>query len=637
MTVRHSILLSAGVAALYAVLYLSEFSATPLGQVPVLDGRENIDIARAIVAGELPQEPFFRAMGWPLLLSVGAALGFDDSGMMLLAGGLGILFHAAAAGSTAALAAWLVETQKGSAMAAFFSGLLYALHPVAVYFAAEPLDTTAGLSPMLFGLVALLVVQGGARFAAGALLMAAVLVRPHALPVLLAAPFLILLMSQGLRRASLVQVGSFVCGALPVASAYLFWQASLGGGLALLPSQGAYNFHISNGTDANGRSFVQKALLAESEIVDGHGRVRNPAGVESEKRFAALMGRPHQSLQELNTFWRDRTLGWIKDNPGAWLALMGRKLVYLLNDFEQYNNKTYAFHREQAFFLRWNPLSWGWLFVLGAAGASLIPREASWRFWALILAAAAYAAGALLFISSDKFRLPLAPLVAVLAGSLALPDAVQKLRRSKQFCLMLASMALAALVTFPPWLNAPSTETFIQDRLLIANAALSVGEDAMALTLAREAEVDAPQRPDIARLQAMAIYNLHVSHVQPAKMTDWIGLLQKLGKISDPEPRDRFIAGVALLQVERNVEGIQVLTRLAEKLPRHPVGREAAAVLLLAGKLDSGGDMLQILMGTEPIPRSRLVRAALASVGKGPMEDKLSPLERVIILGPAGE
>ncbi len=89
MTVRHSALISSGVAALYALLYLMEFSATPLGRVPVLDGRENIDIARALVAGELPEEPFFRAMGWPLMLSVGAALGLDDSGMMLLAGGLG--------------------------------------------------------------------------------------------------------------------------------------------------------------------------------------------------------------------------------------------------------------------------------------------------------------------------------------------------------------------------------------------------------------------------------------------------------------------------------------------------------------------------------------------------------------------
>jgi hypothetical protein len=47
------------------------------------------------------------------------------------------------------------------------------------------------------------------------------------------------------------------------------------------------------------------------------------------------------------------------------LGQLGRKVYALLNDWEQYNNKTYAFHQARSPWLRWNPLSWGVLLVPG--------------------------------------------------------------------------------------------------------------------------------------------------------------------------------------------------------------------------------------------------------------------------------
>jgi hypothetical protein len=49
---------------------------------------------------------------------------------------------------------------------------------------------------------------------------------------------------------------------------------------------------------------------------------------------------------------------------------MARKAYALLNNWEQYNNKTYAFHKALSPWLSWNPLCWGLLLVLGPSPAA---------------------------------------------------------------------------------------------------------------------------------------------------------------------------------------------------------------------------------------------------------------------------
>jgi|GEM_PF-5436443 len=55
---------------------------------------------------------------------------------------------------------------------------------------------------------------------------------------------------------------------------------------------------------------------------------------------------------------------WWED-PAIWLGLMGRKVAYLFNDWEQYNNLSYGYQKARFTFLRFNPLGWGCL-LLGA-------------------------------------------------------------------------------------------------------------------------------------------------------------------------------------------------------------------------------------------------------------------------------
>ena len=51
---------------------------------------------------------------------------------------------------------------------------------------------------------------------------------------------------------------------------------------------------------------------------------------------------PPFDVADMNAYWNDQAWTAIKQAPGAWLKLMGRKTYYLFNDFDQYNNKTYT-------------------------------------------------------------------------------------------------------------------------------------------------------------------------------------------------------------------------------------------------------------------------------------------------------
>ena len=63
----------------------------------------------------------------------------------------------------------------------------------------------------------------------------------------------------------------------------------------------------------------------------------------------------------------------VTSEPFAWLGQLGRKAYALVNHWEQYNNQTFAFHRERSPWLReemerqnWHVLKWQHLDTLAA-------------------------------------------------------------------------------------------------------------------------------------------------------------------------------------------------------------------------------------------------------------------------------
>jgi hypothetical protein len=206
----------------------------------------------------------------------------------------------------------------------------------------------------------------------------------------------------------------------------------------------------------------------------------------------------------MNAHWRRRFLGEVASHPMRWAALGARKAYALLNNWEQYNNKTFAFHKARSPWLWWNPVCWGVLLVLGVAGAARLGSESPREAAVLAAVAAACAASILLFFVSARFRLPLAAILAVLAGgALGSPGFWTGWSPGRRAALAFG-VVLAGFVAFSSLAGVSDTSTFVQDHVLLARAAFTVGDDATALSEAEQALMMQPWHPDAAVIAGAA-------------------------------------------------------------------------------------------------------------------------------------
>ena len=126
------------------------------------------------------------------------------------------------------------------------------------------------------------------------------------------------------------------------------------------------------------------------------------------------VGRP-LSPAEVDRYWSSRAWSWIRDHPGDWLTLLRRKFTVLWNQYEIPDNYHFGFMREH--FL--TTLALG--VTLGVVGPLAIVGMVLpfWRRRGLVAFNAiwlAYMVTPLLYYVRGRYRLPLAPFLALLAG-----------------------------------------------------------------------------------------------------------------------------------------------------------------------------------------------------------------------------
>jgi hypothetical protein len=508
MTATRSRLLVLFAALAYGLAHLSWYAGTPLGQVPVLDERENLALAEQIAGGSLPREPFYRAMGYPLLLAGLRAGGIPAGQLPVAALLLGVGLHALGA----LLAAMLAQRWFGDARAGLIAGLLFALNPVLVHYATQRLDAMLGTVLFLAGLACLTLERDGPDpwplVGASLFWALATLTRPQFLPVWLILP-VIWIWRRRTRAGFAGAFGAMAAGGgLFVAQG--LWQQAVAGEFRILPWQGAYNLWAANQPGANGRYYFQTLDLSHPAQSD------NPAKLESLALYQRETGDSPTDIGAMNAHWRERFLTYVTRHPVAWLELLASKTYALLNDWEQYNNKTYAFHKARSPWLRWNPLGWGVLFVLGVAGAWRLYAEAPSIARAAGLIAAVYAMGVVLFYVSARFRLPLGALLCVVAaGALARPGFWRGLAPS-QPPILAGTMLSAGILTFSFFDGVRDTRPFVQDHLLVARAAQTVGDDIEVWQQARAALALDVSRRDADEFVVTSGFNRQLTASLPA-------------------------------------------------------------------------------------------------------------------------
>jgi len=530
-------LLLAGLILIYAVFFLQQFLSDPLGQVPVLDARENLAWAERIASDELPTEPFYRALLYPWVISW-------MPNPQILAPVLGVFCHLL----NAMLCGLIAMQLWRNSGAAWLSGLIYGAYPVSLFFAVQILDITFALMLFLLGLLSLLRIAKLPSWVfpvlAGVMAGLTVLTRPNFLPPALLFPLLACGLSYIQQKKVLHGVYVALMVAVPMLLLFVAQgtiNKRLSGEFRILPWQGAYNLYAANREGANGKYYKQ------SVVFDDVPAGMNPTRMESVYLYRQVHqeASPSSEISAMNAFWREELAKRLAAEPLEWLHLMLRKVAYLINDWEQYNNLSYPFHKERLSWLAWNPLGWG-LFSLG----SVIAITLGWQKMRKVEAGAlgllmlAYAAGLLLFFVSARFRLPLAPLLAVLCGGLVTVNWRDvSLQRGLFLCVLLP---LCGALVYGNWFDARSRDTFRQDQLLLAKAALVTGDDRTAVHFSGEVLSADPSLDAAKRVRVAALFNLWMQLEGGAAEEVWSALTHALDDVEQSDAAILFIKGVVL-------------------------------------------------------------------------------------------
>ncbi len=121
------------------------------------------------------------------------------------------------------------------------------------------------------------------------------------------------------------------------------------------------------------------------------------------------------SAGEASRFWTQTALRFIREEPGQWLAVLARKLVFLTHNYEVAGNLDADPVREGIPWLRLLWLTFGIIWPLGVVGIVLVWRRL-WELGALALYIATYIFACLVFFVLGEYRHPLVAPLILFAG-----------------------------------------------------------------------------------------------------------------------------------------------------------------------------------------------------------------------------
>jgi len=241
--------------------------------------------------------------------------------------------------------------------------------------------------------------------AAGVSLGLLALNRPNALVLPAAVALTWVLLAR--TRAAFVRAAVLVAGTALALAPVVARNWTVAGEFALVSSQGGLNFYIGNHDRADGtwRPVPGVRPTIEGQRLD----VRTVA--------SAAMG--HEvTASEASGYFYAKAWDWIGAHPGAWAALLTRKLALSLNSVDVALNYSFTyFAREQS-----GPLSalvvGPWLIIpLGLFGLGVWAFRGPAEFGAWAIMVPAYLATLVAFFVSSRYRLTLlVPLVVACGG-----------------------------------------------------------------------------------------------------------------------------------------------------------------------------------------------------------------------------
>jgi 4-amino-4-deoxy-L-arabinose transferase-like glycosyltransferase len=383
---------------LIRLAYLLEYRAKSIfyGQL-MLDAQVYEDWARRIAAGEWSGGGvFYHAPLYPYLLAlcmkvIGDRLLPIYALQMLL--GLALL--------------WLVYRigrRCASGWIGLAAGGLLVFYAALPFFETKIMSTSVGvfLSTLAFWALSEAWERGGWTWwlGSGALVGLSALAIPACL---LLAPFF----AAGLlfRKNRLPEAGALIAGTVLLVAPATLHNLAQGGGFVPISSQGGITFYQGNSPKSRG-------LYRAVEGFSG-----SPLTQMTEEKALAekAVGHPLRA-SEVSSYWFGQGLKTITAQPGAAFSLLEMKLLRWFSSIEYSTEYSQAIERSEIATL-WIPiLPFGFLAVGAVAGILL-----GWRTYPRLVPVYLYLGATLappmIFYVSSRYRLPVAPALAILAGT----------------------------------------------------------------------------------------------------------------------------------------------------------------------------------------------------------------------------
>jgi Tfp pilus assembly protein PilF/4-amino-4-deoxy-L-arabinose transferase-like glycosyltransferase len=436
--------------------FLVEHARTPSFGVPTLDQKYYDAVAGMILTGEdLHQLHGFRPLLYPVFVAVcyklGGAHGIDLA--VAVQHLLGVL--------TGVLVALLGARLFRHRLSGLAGGVLYLLAPVPLYFEGELLVESSYVFLICLGLLLILHTIGvaGGKGAllwllCGGLTALTAQARPNILVFMAVYPLLAVWRWWRSRQGGALLPLLGLIGAAAMGIPWGFVNKMQSGHFQVIPSTGGVNLYLGNRRAADG---IKMEL---DRRVNYNERYEDPVEVWAREGYEAAMraqGRqPDTDPGAVSQYWTGRAIGEIRADPASWLRLMVKKCWLTLWNAEVPTLKSFAFLQTDYVWLRLLPVRWAVLLMLAPAG---IWAAAKWgnrdALFVLLFYASIYSAVNIAFFIVDRYRYPVWPVMAAIAGGglLAFVETIR--RRCWRGALGLAAgMALMAAISLPNWYGA---------------------------------------------------------------------------------------------------------------------------------------------------------------------------------------
>ncbi len=410
---------------------------------------------------------------------------------------------------------------------------------------------------------------------------------------------------------------SFLVGLAVVLMPVAIRNYAVGGGFYLTTSQFGPNFFIGNNPRADGTYMSLRFGRGAPEYE------RTDATELAEHALGRTL-----SPAEVSSYWTDRALGFIEDQPAAWLRLTARKTLLLFNASEMLDTEAQESHAEWSWPLRVG----GWFGHLGLlTPLALVGLVLSWRdrdrLAVLYVMLAAYAASVLMFYVFARYRLPLVPMLMLFAaaGVTALPAWLPRARANARMRLVAAVIVVAVFCNWPV-LSTPLMKAITETNL----AGALQGEG-------RIDEADAHYRRAIA-LQpdyAPAYNNLGVMQRASGRVDDAIATYRQALALRGDYPDAHYNLANALLAENKPQEAAEHFRIALQSIPDSAGAANNLGIALAAqNRPDDAVAAFRAAVAAEPnsAVAHRNLADALSSAGQ--LSEAIVEFQRAMALDP---